>query len=129
MLRSPAIAVPHSLSGQLEYIRQKWASLLGNYLYRLLGSLDLIREEQRMIFIGGNTPTVVPEFGLGYQNLDIERFSPDSDWMPKVIMIAKNTYVWLSQLSKRFNRNIQYLNEIPDEVLDELSRWGLQDCG
>lgn len=124
MLRSPAIAVPHSLSGQLEYIRQKWASLLGNYLYRLLGSLDLIREEQRMIFIGGNTPTVVPEFGLGYQNLDIERFSPDSDWMPKVIMIAKNTYVWLSQLSKRFNRNIQYLNEIPDEVLDELSRWG-----
>ncbi len=25
MLRSPAIAVPHSLQGQLEYIRERWA--------------------------------------------------------------------------------------------------------
>jgi hypothetical protein len=36
MLRAPAIAVPHSLTGQLEYIREKWGSLLGKYLYRLL---------------------------------------------------------------------------------------------
>jgi hypothetical protein len=36
MLRSPAIAEPHSLSGQLEYIRQRWGYLLGKYLYRLL---------------------------------------------------------------------------------------------
>lgn len=124
MLRSPAIAVPHSLSGQLDYIRHKWGSLLGNYLYRLMGSLDFIKEEQRLIFIGGAGPTMVPQFRDGYENLDEERFSPDSDWMPKVIMMAKNSYVWLSQLSKRFNRKIQLLNEIPDEVLDELARWG-----
>jgi hypothetical protein len=39
MLRSPAIAVPHSLEGQLEYIRQRWGLILGKYLYRLLSSL------------------------------------------------------------------------------------------
>ncbi|MDO9349631.1 MAG: alpha-amylase, partial [Deltaproteobacteria bacterium] len=31
MLRSPAIAVPHSLSGQLEYIRERWGFLLGRH--------------------------------------------------------------------------------------------------
>ena len=36
MLRSPALAVPHSLSGQVEYIRERWGHLLGRYLYRLL---------------------------------------------------------------------------------------------
>ncbi len=39
MLRSPAIAVPHSLAGQLEYIMTRWGYLLGKYLYRLLSSL------------------------------------------------------------------------------------------
>ena len=57
MLRSPAMAVPHSLSGQLEYIREKWGYLLGPYLLRLLSSLDLIKEEEiaelrRMAFWG-----------------------------------------------------------------------------
>src|SRR5512143_2360017 len=43
MLRSPALAVPDSLSGQLAYIREKWGYLLGSYLLRLLSSLDLIK--------------------------------------------------------------------------------------
>jgi hypothetical protein len=46
MLRSPALAVPLSLSGQLEYIREKWGYLLGPYLLQLLSSLDLIKEEE-----------------------------------------------------------------------------------
>ena len=48
MLRSPAVAHPHSLTDQLEYIRRHWGYLLDDYLYRLLGSLDLIQEEQRL---------------------------------------------------------------------------------
>ena len=31
MLRSPAVAFPDSLSGQLHYIREKWGLLLGKY--------------------------------------------------------------------------------------------------
>ena len=122
MLRSPAIAIPHSLSGQLEYIRKHWGELLGDYLYRLLNSLDLIREEEKGIF-GGPGPTVVPSYD---QNafLDEENFSPDSDWMPRTVMIAKNTYVWLYQLSEQYHQEITRLDQIPDEELDKLASWG-----
>ncbi len=50
MLRSPAINAPYSLSAQLEFIRQRWGALLGKYLFRLLGSLDLIKEEAKSNF-------------------------------------------------------------------------------
>ena len=40
LLRSPAIAVPHSLPGQLEYIRKYWGLFLKNILDRLLSSLE-----------------------------------------------------------------------------------------
>jgi len=121
MLRTPAIVVPQSLSGQLEYIRQHWAKYLGKFLYRLLGSLDLIKEEERAIFTGPG-PTLVPDYAG--QDLEVERFSPDSDWMPRVVMIAKNTFVWLNQLSKLFQRPIERLDQVPDETLDQLARWG-----
>ncbi|MFN2265966.1 MAG: alpha-amylase family glycosyl hydrolase [Anaerolineales bacterium] len=121
LLRSPAIAVPHSLSGQLDYIRSKWGYLLGDYIFRLLSSLDLLSEEERAIFKGPGPARVIDFAGL---DLEIERFSPDSDWMPAVVMIAKNIYVWLDQLSKQYQRPIQHLDQIPDEVLDQLSSWG-----
>ena len=95
MLRSPAIEEPYSLYRQLEYIRRKWGSLLGDYLYRLLSSIDLIREESKAFFTGPGL-THVPVF---QDLIEEENFSPDSDWMPRTVMIAKNTYVWLYQLS------------------------------
>lgn len=121
MLRSPAIAVPHSLAGQLEYIRSKWGYLLGDYLLRLLNSLDFIKEEEK-VFFAGTGPILIPRFtGL---ELEIERFSQDKDWMPNLVLLAKNAYVWLDQLSKKYQRSIRYLNEIPDEELDRLAKWG-----
>lgn len=120
MLRSPAEEEPHSLEGQLDYIRRKWGSIIGAYLYRLLNSLDLIREETKPVF-GGPGPAEVPSF----KHLeDEENFSPDSDWMPRTVMIAKNSYVWLYQLSKKYNREIKRLDQIPDEELDILAKWG-----
>jgi len=121
MLRSPAVAVPHSLSGQLEYIRERWGYLLGTYLYRLLSSLDLIREEEKATFLGPG-PSQVYEFA-GLQ-LEEERFSPDLEWMPKLVLMAKNVYVWLDQLSKRHGRSITRLDHVPDEELDTLARRG-----
>lgn len=125
MLRAPAIAVPYSLSGQLEFIRERWADLLGRYLYRLLSSLDLIKEEQRLSFTGPG-PVVIPTLaGLAASaEGEPERFSQDREWMPRLVLIAKNSYVWLDQLSRKFNRPIQRLDQIPDEELDELARWG-----
>ncbi len=121
MLRSPAIAVPHSLSGQLEYIRTRWSSLLGKFLYRLLSSLDLIKEEEKAFFLGSGPSRVYDFTGLEFET---ERFSPDKDWMPNLVLIAKNSYVWLDQLSKKYKRGITRLDQIPDEELETLARWG-----
>jgi len=121
MLHTPAQAVPHSLSGQLEYIRERWGHLLGKYLYRLLSSLDLIAEEEKAAFLGPGPARVYDFTGLEWE---YERFSPDREWMPKMVLIAKNTYVWLDQLSRQYGRPLTRLDHVPDEELDTLARRG-----
>jgi glycosidase len=127
MLRSPAIEVPYSLSGQIEYIRKKWGFLLKDHLkffYRLLTSQDLISEEEKPVFgFGGQGPARVLEF----KDLEIEKekFSPDKDWMPRLVLLAKNAYVWLDQLSKKYKTNLTKLSDIPDRELDLLAAWGI----
>jgi len=127
MLQTPVKASPHSLSGQLIYIKDHWAYLLPKeFLIRILLALDLIKEEESFHRMGGPAPLLVLDFkssdiGIGPE---YERFSPDADWMPRTVLIAKNVYVWLYQLSKKYNRSIQTLDQIPDEELDMLSRWG-----
>jgi len=56
---------------------------------------------------------------------EYEAFSPDQAWMPTVVLIAKSTYVWLEQLSKKYRRHIYRLDQIPDEELALLSSRGL----
>jgi hypothetical protein len=121
MLRGPALNAPHSLTEQLEFIRQRWGSLLGKYLYRLLGSLDLIKEEEKAVFLGPGPARVYEFTGMEFEP---ERYSLDKDWMPSLVLIAKNAYVWLDQLSKVYQTSIQHLDQIPDEELDKLSQWG-----
>jgi glycosidase len=123
MLRAPAIAVPNSLAGQLEFIRERWSELLGRFLYRLLSSLDLIREEQKLSFMGPG-PVPIPVYGMGLGEAEPERFSQDKEWMPRLVLMAKNTYVWLDQLSKKYSRSIVRLDQVPDEELDLLAQWG-----
>jgi len=123
MLRSPAIAVPNSLRGQLDYIRTRWGDLLGHYLLKLLGSLNLILEEEHTRGLGPG-PVRIPVYTGDSANMEAERFSPDADWMPRLVLIAKNTYVWLDQLSKRYEREISRLDQIPDEELARLQEWG-----
>ena len=121
MLRSPAVTVPHSLSGQLEYIRQHWGFLLSRYLSKLLSSLDLIKEEQKVTFLGPGPAEVYKFKGL---ELEAEQFTLDREWMPRLILMAKNIYVWLDQLSKTYKRPITKLNEIPAKELETLQSQG-----
>jgi glycosidase len=129
MLRSPAVAVPYSLAGQIEYIRTNWSELLGRYLSALLGrlltSLDLIREEEMQRGMGGPGPVPVPVYDAAMREFEAENFSPDREWMPRLVLIAKNTYVWLDQLSKEYGRTIDRLDLIPDEELQKLGSWGI----
>ncbi len=127
-LRSPAIAVPDSLAGQLRYIRERWADLIGDAFDRLGLALDLLDEEalarwRRFHGPGAGGVALVPSF-LGL-DAEPEGYSPDRAWMPRVVLMAKSTYVWLDQLSRRHGRPIRRLDEIPDEELDTLARWGM----
>ncbi|MHA1971401.1 MAG: alpha-amylase family glycosyl hydrolase, partial [Candidatus Hodarchaeales archaeon] len=83
-----------------------------------LSALDLFAEEEKMRGLGAGEAVVYT-----YEGLE-ENYTPDADWMPNVVMIAKNTYVWLDQLSKKYKKEINRLDQIPDEELEQLARWG-----
>ncbi len=121
LLLTPSHKVPDSLAGQLEYIRQNWADFLGEYLARLIGSLDFLKEEGHTA-PGGAGPSLIPLFAS--TESEPEHFSVDREWMPRLVLIAKNTFVWLNQLSKKYGRSIQRLDHIPDEELELLARQG-----
>jgi len=141
LLRAPALAAPGSLAAQLDFIRRRWGSLLGPLLQRLLRSLDFIREEEKSGFTGpgeARLPVFGPDAQAASQGMfgsmtagarapepEFEHFSPDREWMPNLVLTAKNTYVWLDQLSKRYGRPIARLDQIPDEELDALRRSGM----
>ena len=133
LMRMPARAAPTSLAGQLRYIRIAWAGILGSSLDELIRVLDLtigiLAEEERALHLRfggggpGTGPTERPSFAGGAE--EVEAFSSDSAWMPRVVLIAKSTYVWLDQLSRTYGRDIHTLDAIPDEELDTLGRWGV----
>ena len=56
---------------------------------------------------------------------EYEAFSMDQAWMPTVVMMAKSTYVWLEQLSRKYGRHIHKLDQIPDEELRLLADRGM----
>ena len=125
LLRAPALASPNSLAGQLQFLLRRFPMLLGAQLRRLLASLDLIAEETKPVFPPGPGGEDALVFDYSGQEKELERFSADRDWMPSLVLIAKNAFVWLDQLSRRYGREIRRLDQIPGEELDELARRGV----
>jgi glycosidase len=124
ILLEPVRASPHSLEGQIRYLAERWGGVIGAYIYRLLTVLDILKEESRPIpGPGGRGTTPVPDYDRA--EFEAENFTPDRDWMPNLVLIAKNAYVWLDQLSKKYRQEITRLDQIPDEELDQLAQWGL----
>ncbi len=133
LMRAPARHAPTSLAGQLRFIRERWGAMLGAELEDLLRRLDLaigiMAEEEHALHLrfgggaGGPGRGEAPSF-VGAAE-EPEAFSSDSAWMPRVVLMAKSTYVWLDQLSRTYGRNISTLDAIPDEELDTLARWGV----
>jgi glycosidase len=140
MLRAPALASPDSLSGQLAYIIEHWAELIGDALNKLLLAIDVLKEEDIAIWMRFNPPGAqagrrsnlpwnadkkgeLPSYVEAAQ--ETERFSPDQEWMPTTVLIAKSTYVWLEQLSRYYGRHIHRLDQIPDEELRHLAGHGI----
>ena len=123
ILRAPAEASPNSLEGQLQFILEKWGSLLGEtFVARLVRGMDFLREEViHQHLAHGDFKAEIPlATYTGGEYAEYERYSPDKDWMPRLVLIAKNSYVWLEQLSRKYGRWIKTLDQIPDEELDLL---------
>ncbi|MGB6191927.1 MAG: alpha-amylase, partial [Terracidiphilus sp.] len=149
LLRAPAERAPKSLSEQLALIRRLWRPLLGDSLDRILMIAgEILREEELAIWMQFNPAAAqartaadeaarrrrergeqqwpslvsrsdVPVFGDPAH--EYEKFSADTAWMPSTVLIAKSTYVWLAQLSRKYGRKISRLDEIPDEDLAQLA--------
>ncbi|MGB0124688.1 MAG: alpha-amylase family glycosyl hydrolase [Silvibacterium sp.] len=158
-LRAPMLASPESLTGQLEFIRERWTKHLGDNVRRVLLAIDVLREEDLAIWMRFHPPAAdwhrhgAPGWGeagfvgdefIGFENEfgpdgarrryaagyqaplnEYEAFSSDQAWMPNVVMLAKSTFVWLEQLSKKYQRHIHRLDQIPDEELHLLANRGI----
>lgn len=149
-LRRPIIQSPYNIEEQLDFIRTNWNTFIDeDILNKLLRGKDLIREDFKLFVQHGGgekgTPPV-PSYEADqkyfdllraklaagkklspeeyeYYQLETKRFTEDIDWMPRVVMIAKNAFVWLHQLTKKYGREIKTLDQIPDAELDTLARW------
>ncbi|MRS05865.1 hypothetical protein EG832_22000, partial [bacterium] len=104
MLKSPAEKVPDSIPGQLEYIRVHWGFLLGDLInFQLLNNIDLIKEENKPGFAGPgpakvlvyDSETMSSSFSASGYDREAKAFSLDREWMPGLVLIAKNIFVWL----------------------------------
>jgi glycosidase len=124
ILAEPAEVSPRSLGGQLEFLLEKWGALLDESLrLRLLRAIDFVKEENVRRAPPGGALTSAPVLEFGDQP-EYERFSPDREWMPRLVLIAKNSYVWLDQLARWYARDIHRLDQVPDEELDTLAGRG-----
>jgi glycosidase len=164
-LQAPMLASPDSLTGQLDYIAEKWSPVLGEELKRVLLAIDVLREEEIAVWMqfhparpdnyrhgepGRSGEGFVGDEYIGFESeyvtgtdgvrrrreqlyaedyqaplVEYEAFSADQAWMPTVVLMAKSTYVWLEQLSKKYGRHIQRLDQIPDEELRLLAERGI----
>ena len=113
---------PDSLAAQLVFLRQAWSSQLGAELWRIQSALDLIEEESAPRWSGDGAPQVETP-GLP---VDAEQhYAVDREWMPRLVLAAKNTLVWLQQMSSAYGRHIYRLDQIPDEEMELLAGRGV----
>lgn len=145
LFKTPILAAPNDISQQIGFILENWKTFLPETIItQLLKGKDLLREDVRfdtMAHGGDGVPTMAPVYKgtpadtsaftlgkSGYNYMDDatrdyeehDAFTPDVHWMPSVVMMAKNTYVWLDQLSKKYQHDIRTLDQIPDQELDIL---------
>ncbi len=138
VLRNPIKASPDSLEGQLRFIEKTYAPHLSQHFQKLFQqvvlSLDLFKEEYSnhvdTQYSGPPAPPPMPVMdeamlsGRAAGMEEYEHFSSDSVWMPNLVLLAKSTYVWLDQLSKRYQKDISKLDDIPEEELATFASQG-----
>ena len=121
-LRAP-LEASDRLDLQLAFVAESFGALLPPALVSAAWrGRDLLAEEQTARG-GGPGPFEAPSFGPGPDE-PAAAFSEDRDWMPGVVLIAKQAFVWLDQLSAAYGRPIRRLDDVPDAELDVLAARG-----
>ncbi len=141
MLLAPARACPDGLSSQLSWIEEEWSDWLSDAFFELISLAKDVAEEEDTVRLEGPGPVgpggIDSAEGLGDASAygmpgtpgfvdGSARFSDDREWMPSMVMMAKQTFVWLDQLSRKYQRSITRLDEIPDQELDQLAARGFR---
>ena len=113
-----------SLREQLDFLLETWGDMLPEDLRERISAAFVRLETEG--FGGGppgepETTALDPATHLDEEYAD---FSVDLDWMPRTVLLAKSTYVWLEQLSRKYQSPIKTLDQIPDSELDDLARSG-----
>ncbi|MBU0743191.1 alpha-amylase, partial [bacterium] len=133
LLTRPQRLAPDDLAAQLKLAHEAWSPWLQETALSLLLGAGELHEEQRPRCEGPG-PARVMSFadaargdGAGRRDDDSEvaRYSPDRDWMPELVLLTKNSHVWLNQLARRHGRPIATLDAVPDGELDEMAARGI----
>jgi glycosidase len=130
MLRAPAVEVPDSLPGQLEYVREHWGPLIGDLLERLAVGSDVLEVEaiaqwrrHHPAGAAAGGPAEVLDFVV--EEGEVEAFTADRDWHPRVVLLARAVHVWLDGLSRQHGREVRTLDAVPDEELARIADAGI----
>jgi len=128
ILTAPIEASPDSLEGQLRFIIEKWditwRIFLTSHLARI--GLSARRDDPQ-----GTRPESIRKRPKPMCQLLTEVNTRSMSAIVRIktgclvwSCLAKNTYVWLGQLSKKYQREITTLDQIPDEELDLVASRG-----
>jgi glycosidase len=123
LLREPIDAAPDSLSAQVAYIKQEWSRWLPDDFLHQIDVAQAIYHEETRSHLPGPGPVTMPVFGQDDHPAPAA-FTKDTAWMSSAIMLAKSIYVWLDQLSYRYQSEISSLADIPEDELASLSKQG-----
>ena len=112
-LVAPSKLENNSIFDQLKFIKDNWLEFIDADLSLILQTLDEIKEENKPTFFG---PGPIPIHQFDYED-EYENFTDDKDWMSSLVLLAKSTFVWLDQLSRKYKIKIDKLDKIPEEEL------------
>jgi len=123
LLKSAYTSHPTSITDQLLFLIEEFDDILSDFKEIVMYAIDNYKEETKPVFSGPGE-SKPPSYDDDIYLVGKQQYSTDLDWMPKVVMIAKNVLVWLDQLSKKYKRQITTLDQIPDKELDFLMESG-----
>ncbi len=132
LLLAPQRQHPGSLADQLRAAIRIWAPLLKADLAGLLRDVDralgvLAEEDRYLAHLASQEgrPDAPGYGGWGLLGAGPSAFSADREWMSRTVLVAKNAFVWLAQLSRAYGRTVSRLDEVPDQALDDLAADGM----